>query len=99
MDSTNVFKSNIDVYLCTELFSDIFDKLKPIHLVIFSCDGDYAEMIKKALDLNSHLSVSVFATPYTRHNKYLSSRLQELVGYSARYHLVNIENIKDKIKK
>lgn len=97
--SAIAFKSNIDVYLCSELFGDAFPKNEEIHFVIFSCDGDYAEMIKKLLEIYPKSSVSVFATKYTKSNLYLSSRLQKLVGdYPGRYHLVNIENIKDKIK-
>lgn len=97
--STIVKKSNIDVYLCSELFGDAFQEKEGIHFVIFSCDGDYAEMIKKLFKFYPESSVSVFATQYTKTNLYLSSRLQKLVSdYPRKYHLVNIENIKDKIK-
>lgn len=71
---------------------------KPFHIIIFSCDGDYAEMIKKILEKNKNAHVSVFATPFTKNNNYLSIRLKELERID-RYHLANIMNVKDRIKK
>lgn len=89
-------KSNVDVYLCTEVLANVISPHQPIHIIILSCDGDYAEMIRKILDLKKDIFVSVFATPFTKNNNYLSIRLKELQRID-RYYLVNILNIKDKI--
>lgn len=89
-------KSNIDVYLCTQVITDVFTFGKPVHIIVLSCDGDYAEMINKILELKKDAYISVFATPFTKTNNYLSVRLKELERKD-RYYLVNILNIKDLI--
>jgi uncharacterized LabA/DUF88 family protein len=93
-----VLKSNIDVYLCSELMSDLLNLRAYTHAIIFTCDGDFADMIAKILNRNKKLHISVFATPFRQKNNYLSIRLKELENIS-RYYLVNILNIKDYIKK
>lgn len=98
LPSKKILKSNIDVYLCSELMGDLLNVHRKTHAILFTCDGDYAEMIKNIIYKNKKVYVSVFATPYTHMNNYLSSRLKEL-GNIERFFLVNILNIKDKISK
>lgn len=97
LDEKKTFKSNIDVYLCSELMRKLLHIKKASHVIILSCDGDYAEMIKILLHSNPNIHISVFATPFTRNNNYLSVRLKELERID-RYFLVNILSIKDRIK-
>lgn len=91
-------KSNVDVYLCSELMGDLLNIKKLFHVIVFSCDGDFSEMIENVLRKNKNAHVSVFATPFTKHNNYLSIRLKQLERIE-RYYLVNIMNIRDRIKK
>lgn len=93
---SKTLKSNVDVYLCSELMGDLLTVEKPSHAIIFSCDGDFAEMIKNLLEKNPNVHVSVFSTPFTKNNNYLSVRLKQLERIN-QYYLVNILNIKDKI--
>jgi uncharacterized LabA/DUF88 family protein len=93
-----VYKSNIDVYLCAQLMSDILNKRKPVHVIIFSCDGDFADMIRLLLTYKENVYVSVFATPYVKSNNYLSKRLKDLYTYE-KYHLIDITNFVDYIEK
>lgn len=95
-EEKTTFKSNIDVFLSTEIFSDIIQAREPLHLVIVSCDGDYAEMIKKILELYPKTYVTVVATPFKRYGNYLSARLSELKKME-RYNLMNILTAKEKI--
>lgn len=96
LKQSKVLKSNIDVYLCTDLICDVLNNKNPFHVIIISCDGDYAEMIKAIIDNNENSHISVFATPYLKNNNYLSVRLKQLEQID-RYYLVNIMNIKDRI--
>ena len=98
LKETKKFKSNIDVYLCSELMGDLLNKRKKFHAIILSCDGDYAEMIKNVLNINNNIYISVLDTPFVKNNNYLSVRLKELRNVD-RYQLVNILNIGDKIKR
>lgn len=96
-ESVNM-KSNVDVYLCSEMMFDALNSQKPAHFIIMSCDGDYAEMIKKILDKHPDHFVSVLATPYVKGNNFLSSRLQTLRKKYKNYFLINIDTIRGKIK-
>lgn len=96
LKESKTLKSNIDVYLCSELMGDLFTAKKPVHAIILTCDGDYAEMIRNIIDKNPNVYVSVFATPFTKYNNYLSVRLKELERIE-RYYLVNILNMRDKV--
>ncbi|PIZ65340.1 hypothetical protein COY14_02615 [Candidatus Roizmanbacteria bacterium CG_4_10_14_0_2_um_filter_36_9] len=96
LKESKTLKSNIDVYLCSELMGDLFTASKTTHAIILTCDGDYAEMIKNILEMNQNIHISVFATPFTKYNNYLSIRLKELERVK-RYYLVNILNIRDRI--
>lgn len=98
LKETRKLKSNIDVYLCSELMEDLLKKRKNSHAILLSCDGDYAEMVKSLLFKNKNVYFSVFATPFVKNNNYLSIRLKELEKLEG-YQLVNILNIKDKIKR
>lgn len=95
-EERTTLKSNIDVFLSTEIFSDLIQTREPLHLVIVSCDGDYAEMIKKILELYPRTYVTVVATPFKKYGNYLSARLSELKKMD-RYHLINILTVKEKI--
>lgn len=59
-------KSNVDVYLATDLLEIAYLAQKPTHIVLASCDGDYAEMIKNAITKNENVLISVLATPPVR---------------------------------
>lgn len=94
-------KSNVDVYLATEMLEVAFGAKKPVHIVLFSCDGDYAEAIRSATK-NPNVNVTVVATPPIRNyeKNTLSVRLKELrAELPAQYQLVNIVGIKDNISK
>lgn len=96
-----VMKSNVDVYLATELLAVANDAKTLTHIILLSCDGDYAEMIKSAISRNENVSVSVLATPpvedVTRNT--LSVSLRRLRNeLSSRYQLTNIASIIDLIR-
>lgn len=101
-DVTNrkAMKSNVDVYLATELLTIAHAALQPTHIILVSCDGDYAEMINNALR-NEKISVSVLATPPVRNLKLntLSTKLRALRSNASRYQLINIASIADLIKR
>lgn len=88
-------KSNVDVYLATDLLSRAYEADKALHIVLVSCDGDYAEMIESAILKNAKLSISVLATPPAHDFKRnsLSVRLRQLCRKLPRYQLTNIADI------
>ena len=90
-------KSNVDVYLTSDLLECAARAKEPINVVILSCDGDYAEAIKAALRLSPDSCVTVLATPMTETNNCLSVRLKHLSRELNRdnYKLSNINNIRD----
>ncbi len=91
-------KSNVDVYLATELLSIAYLAKRPVHLMLVSCDGDYAEMIKNAILRNENVMISVLATPSVRdmNKNTLSIRLKKVYNDVPlhRYELNNIYNIR-----
>lgn len=92
-------KSNVDVYLATEMLEIAFGANKPTHIVMFSCDGDYAEAIKVAAK-NKNIRITVVATPPVNDltKNTLSVRLKILrKELPKQYHLMNILDIKDEI--
>lgn len=98
--SENVkLKSNIDVYLASDMLERVAKAEDPINIVILSCDGDYAEAIKSALRLSPNSCVTILATPMTKVNNCLSVRLKQLSRELNRgnYKLANINNIRDYI--
>ena len=95
-----VLKSNVDVYLASEFMLVASRAKDPIHLVLFSCDGDYAEMIRCAIENNRGLHISVVATPYLGQSplNMLSSKLMKLRKEIVRYSLQNIGDFIDEIR-
>jgi uncharacterized LabA/DUF88 family protein len=93
-------KSNVDVYLATELLTVAHQASWPTHIILVSCDGDYAEMISNALR-NENVSISVLATPSVRdfRKNTLSTRLKTLRGKISNYYLTDIRDIQDVIKR
>lgn len=90
-------KSNVDVFLATELLEIAFSAKTPTHVLLFTCDGDYAEAIKAAAR-NSNITISVVATPPTKdyERNTLSMRLKTLrKELPDQYELDNIVTIKD----
>ena len=92
-------KSNVDVYLATDLLKCAYLAQGPVHLILFSCDGDYAEMIREAIITNSNVFITVIATPSMKdpRKNTLSTRLKQLRGKIERFHLVDIRDIGDRI--
>lgn len=90
-------KSNVDVYLATDMLSLVYTCKKKTHIVLESCDGDYTEMIKTALDANPRVLITVLGTPVVRNNtNTFSVRLQALRGMEC-FAIMNVQTIKDKI--
>ncbi|MCL2254932.1 MAG: NYN domain-containing protein [Lachnospiraceae bacterium] len=89
-------KSNVDVYIATELLEIAHSAKKPTHIILLACDGDYAEMIRSAVK-NKNVHVTVIATPPTKINNALSARLKQLRNTIPNYQLTNIMSFKDKI--
>lgn len=93
------YKSNVDVYLASDMLLQVAMMKKPLNIVLLSCDGDYVELIKNVLKLSPETCLTVLATPNKRNNNMLSYRLKRLsreLGQS-KYRLENIETIKDYI--
>lgn len=100
-DETNIVKSNVDVYLATEMiFTAIESTNKPVHIILVSCDGDYAETIKAIIEKCHNIYLTVLATPYLKNsnNNTLSSRIKSLRNFSDRFFLRNIDNIRSEIE-
>lgn len=92
-------KSNVDVYLASEMLEIAFTT-KTAHVVLVSCDGDYADAIRIAVRNNPKIKITVLATPPSKDHKKntLSVRLKKLrkeLLYN--YQLMNISDIKDSI--
>lgn len=71
-------KSNVDVYLASNMIEQVAKNTEPIHAILVSCDGDYAEAIHTIMHLEPRTFVTVLATPMTAKNNCLSSRLKSL---------------------
>lgn len=99
MRRTLKLKSNVDVYLATDLLKRAYLAERPTHLILFSCDGDYAEMIQEALSTNQSTFITVVATPNVRepNKNTLSVRLKQLRGRVERFHLTDIRDISDRV--
>ena len=89
-------KSNVDVYLASDMIERAALEKDPIQIILLSCDGDYVEAIKAVLRLNPGSYIKVIATPMTDSNNYLSVRLKRLSCELPReeYKLLNINNIR-----
>lgn len=93
-------KSNVDVYLANDFLETAHFTKKPVLLVLMSCDGDYAEMIKGAINANEMVTIQVLATPFVKklsHNV-MSARLTGLFNAIPRFDIANINNIRDYIE-
>ena len=75
-------KSNVDVYLATQLLRVAHFATEPTHIILVSCDGDYAEMIKDALE-NENVTITVLATPMVRNFARSASASQRLKSKQA----------------
>ena len=95
---TTKLKSNVDVYLASDMIELAATHAESVHIILVSCDGDYAEAIKTIIRLNLKAHVSILATPMKRKNNCLSQRLQAFSNRKfKRTSLINIETIKDYI--
>lgn len=94
-------KSNVDVYLVSDIFKQLMKIRGAARIIIVSCDGDYVEAIKAIISINPEICVNVLATPTVRSGNALSSRLKYLSGQlsSKNYCLLNIDDIKDQIRR
>ena len=94
---TSKMKSNVDVYLATDMVERMAREKEPVNVVLVSCDGDYVEAIKAGLRLSPRSRIMVLATPMKNVRNYLSRRLTNLSKEfnQDNYQLLNIENIKD----
>lgn len=100
MKKATKMKSNIDVFLASEMLELAYESNDPLHIVVMSCDGDYAEAIKIAAK-DPQISITVIATPTAsiKTNNSLSVRLKDLrKELPGQFHLNNIEAIRDSIK-
>ena len=99
LDETKKLKSNVDVYLASDMLERAAKENEPINIVLLSCDGDFAEAIKTALRINPGSHVTVLATPMTKKNNCLSIRLRQLNRElkPSEYYLGNISAAKDYI--
>lgn len=100
LKKTTKMKSNVDVYLAADLLKLAYLCKKPVHVILVSCDGDYAEMIKSAIETNPKVRISVLATPPAKdfRKNTLSVRLKALFNEIPRYELRNINDIRDHIR-
>lgn len=101
-------KSNVDVYLATDLLKLAYLTKKPVRIILMSCDGDYAEMIRSAIETNPKVRIDVLATPVV-HNvaksggtsdgkNTCSTRLQKMRGKLKNFSMLDIGMIEDYIK-
>ncbi len=93
-------KSNIDVFLANDFLEVAHFANQPVLLILVSCDGDYAEMIKGAINKNELITALVLATPFVRNilNNAMSVRLTRLVGELPRFNITDIASIQKYIE-
>lgn len=94
-------KSNVDVYIATDILKIAYLAKKPTHIILLSCDGDYAEMVREAINTNPNIHISVIATPPVKGSQKntLSTRLRKLFNEIPRYNLIDIRDIRNHISK
>lgn len=99
MPATTKMKSNVDVYLVSELLELAAKDKKPKRIILVSCDGDYAEAIKAAVRINPNIVINVLATSFMKKNNYLSVRLKDIAREidKSHYRLDDISKISNKI--
>lgn len=78
LPETTKLKSNVDVYMAVDMMKCAIQATEPIHMILVSCDGDFAEAIHGILSVNPNVFITVMATPMTRTNNCLSVRLKNL---------------------
>lgn len=61
-----MMKSNVDVYLASDMMVQASQAERPTRLILVSCDGDYAEAIRNMISFNPNVYVAVLATPYVK---------------------------------
>lgn len=109
LKKTTKLKSNVDVYLATDLLKLAYFATEPMRILLVACDGDYAEMIKSALETNKNVWIEVLATPviprilksdgtYEDRNT-CSTRLQKLRGKLQNFAMLDIGTIQGQIKR
>lgn len=92
-------KSNVDVYLVSEMLEIASVDRNPKHFMLVSCDGDYAEAIRAIFRINPNAVVTILATPKMERNNFLSMRLRSLMReFDSRKFIINdISKIAKKI--
>lgn len=92
-------KSNVDVYLVADMLNQVAKSSGPINIVLVTCDGDYVEAIKSAIDLRPNIHFTVLATPRVKDRNCLSERLKLLSNEISQknYILSNIDNIRNSL--
>lgn len=100
LPETIQLKSNVDVYMAVDMMKCEIQATEQIHIILVSCDGDFAEAIHGILSVNSHAFITVIATPMTRINNCLSVRLKRLRSELPNsMTLMNIDNLKEQISR
>lgn len=99
LKKTLSLKSNVDVYLATDLLKLAYFVNQETHIILVSCDGDYAEMIKSAIETNPNVLITVIGTPVVKnHTNTFSMRLQNLNGHIPHFTTSNIKTIQGLIE-
>lgn len=71
---------------------------EPLHIILVSCDGDFAETIHGVVDVNPDAFITILATPMMKRNNCLSVRLKNLrKELPDNMTIMNIENLKEQI--
>jgi len=98
LEKSKKLRSNVDVYIATELLEVAHLATKPTHIILMSCDGDYAEMIRSTVK-NTNICVTVPATPPSKKYNALSIRLKNLTEElpQTQYKLMHITSIRGHI--
>lgn len=91
-------KSNVDVFMATDMMKYAIRATEPLHIILVSCDGDFAETIHGVVDVNPDAFITILATPMMKRNNCLSVRLKNLrKELSDNMTIMNIENLKEQI--
>lgn len=91
-------ESNVDVFMAVDMLKCAAKATEQLHIILVSCDGDFAEAIQGVVDINPNVFVTVVATPMTVANNCLSVRLKNLRKVLPdNMTIANIENLKAQI--
>lgn len=100
LPETTKLKSNVDVYMAIDMMKCAIQAKEPIHIILVSCDGDFAEAIHGILAVNPGVFITIMATPMTKTNNCLSVRLKNLRSELPNdMTLMNIDNLKERISR